>query len=343
MEVIVPRAFAGYQCERSMVCCRWPIHAPVEDADETRLRATLATTEEGRALLPSLGASIEGDAGGRRVFRQANGKCVHLAPGAVPACRLQTAAGLAALPIGCRNFPRLVQLIGPAEAGAPARAEMSFGLSCPTAARLLSEHTEAYARVTHPLALEDPDAQDAPLQQDDDGARRALRDAWWAALRPVHSDPERLLAALGALLETPLAPPDAAALARLPVSDLVERPPSVTAAIFAVDQLTRSARGSTYDAQGQAVLDALLGPASQAALVAALSATPEHVAVFVEHGIDLVTFHRDVAPERLLVLTARRALVIVRIVDALCDRVPFRTPTLFADAYRALARADPDI
>ena len=54
----VPRAFADYVCERSMVCCHAPIVAPVDEAEEAAVRAALDATEAGRALLPILADAV---------------------------------------------------------------------------------------------------------------------------------------------------------------------------------------------------------------------------------------------------------------------------------------------
>ena len=69
-------------------------------------------------------------------------------------------------------------------------------------------------------------------------------------------------------------------------------------------------------------------------------ATPEHVAVYAEYGIGRITLREAAAPVT-LVLAARRALAVLRTVELLCDRVPLRTATLFADAYQAAAQIDP--
>lgn len=329
MEIRVPRAFRNYACERSLQCCRAPILAPIDAPEEAALRAALATTEAGQALLPTLSDTIDRAQG---TWRQQQGTCVHLEQsGSEGSCRLHAAAGLRALPIGCRNFPRIVN------ATEPHTWDVTFELMCPTAARLMAEDPGPWELVTQagdgtPYP---PSRRIAPTSE-----LLALRDGWWALLREVRTDPERLVAAIGAMLDTPEAPPAADQLTR--ISDAVIAAHSPMASLFTMQMLaSRRERGPTYDVHGQKVLDALLTPWSKKAFVNAVAATPEYVAVFVEHGIGLLTMHATGTPAHILGLTARRALALIRVVETLCDLVPFRTATIFADAYQAVARIDP--
>lgn len=312
-----------------MVCCVAPMLAPVTPAEETALGTALGATEAGRALLPALGESIDRTEG---TWRQQHGRCVHLGQaGDAPACRLQHAAGLAALPIGCRNFPRIVN------ATEENTWDVTFELMCPTAARLLTEHPEPWELVT--VAREGwPYPPSRQVQATPE--RVALRDAWWGLLREVRSDPARLVAAIGAMLDTPETPSAGGDEGR--ISDAVMAQHGPMAGLIAVQTLsTRRERGAAYDRIGQTLLDAMLTPWPKKAFVDAVTATPEYVAVFLEHGVGLLTMHASGSVGHILGLTARRALAVIRLVDTACTLLPFRTATLFADAYQAVARLDP--
>lgn len=331
MVLNVPRAFRDYACERSMLCCGAPVLAPVSVDEEAAVRTALGATEAGRALLPGLSETIDLPA---RAWRQERGRCVHLAAtGDAPACQLHRAAGLAALPMGCRNFPRVVN------AADESAWDVAFTLLCPTAARLLAEHPEPWEIVTVPRdGWPYLRTSHLPLAPE----RMALRDAWLEALKEARADPARLVAAIGAMLETPETPSAGGDAGW--ISDSVMPPLGPMAALFAVHKLAaRRERGADYDRHGQALLDAMLTTWPKRALVAAVSATPEYVAVFVEHGVDLLRTHTTVDVQHTLALTARRALAVIRLVDTACTLVPFRTATLFADAYQAVALLDPAV
>lgn len=339
----VPRAFANYACERSMVCCHAPIVAPVDDAEEAALRAALDATEAGRALVPSLADAFhdhplgpEPGAGTLRGWRHGVGGACRflLTQGAGPSCAIHATAGLAALPIACRNFPRLVVQNGDS-------IEVNFDLSCPTAARLLAEDPGPYALVTRPA--EDypyPAARTSALAVDP--RLVALRDAWWALLSEVRTDPERLVAALGALILTPLVPPRAHELPALAALEAVigAAIPTGPANHLANWLEHGRARGALYQRARDTLVAGLTRAWSTRELVIAAQATPEQIAVFAEYGIGRITLREAAAPVT-LVLAARRALAVLRTVELLCDRVPLRTTTLFADAYQAAAQIDP--
>ncbi|MFO0744950.1 MAG: hypothetical protein U1F43_04635 [Myxococcota bacterium] len=341
-EVLVPRALAAYRCERTLMCCRAPYDAPVSAADEATLRARLDESEAGRTLAAGLTETLEPTPGrGERRFAKPYGSCLHLkepvtGAGDVRACRLHDAAGLEALPGGCRNFPRVVQDVG--DAGGERRWEVAFSLSCPTAARLVTEDPAPYSLVSLPVS-EWPWRPQA--RRDESPERTALRDRWMALLGAVRRDPEPLLMAIGAMLERPTDPPEIYELAEL--APAVGAPCETVAALVLSDQLfLLPARGRTYEGERDALLVELVAHWPLERFPSAVEAMPELLAAFVEHQLQALVQRPAADAARLVRLIARRALMIVRIVDGLCDRVPFRSKTLFADAYVAVAQLDPD-
>lgn len=333
-EVLVPRALRDYRCERTRMCCRAPFEAPVHAADEASLRVALAATDAGRALVADLDATLEPtSAPDTKRWAKPYGSCLHLVD-ATPGCRLHDACGAAALPTGCRNFPRTVQAVGD-------RWEVAFSLACPTAAKLVAASPEAFALV--PLEAAQHPARPQSTRPADD-RRAALSTRWLALLSGVRRDPEPLLMALGAMVEVPLAPPEIYELGE--VAEALLGPSHEVAALTFSDQLfLMPERGRTYEAHRDPLLDELSGPWSVERALAATEAMPELLAAFAEHQLHALVVRpapTDEALAREVRLIARRAAMVLRIVDALCDRVPYRSRTLFADAYAAVAAVDPD-
>lgn len=319
-EVRVPRALRDYRCERTLMCCREPYAAPVSTAEEAVLRAALPDGGAGLVL-----------AG--RAIAKPYGSCAHLIESTQRdrrACALHVAVGLAALPAGCRNFPRLVEQVGDG-------VEVAFSLSCPTAARLVAEDPSALEMVSVDAAAWPWRAQ---LVRDTND-RAQLRDRWLAVVAGVRRDPEPLLMALAAMLATPDAPPEVWELPDMSAALLA--PCATGAALELMDMLALvPERGPSYEAEREAILGELAAPWTPERAIAASEAMPELVAAFVEHQLLALTGHRQVAPAAHVRLLARRAAMVLRVVDAVCDRLPFRSKTLFADAYVAVAQLDPD-
>ena len=334
-QVNVLRPFAAYRCERSLVCCHEPFAAVVTPDDEVRLRAALAETEAGRTVLATLGETIIdtlGDPTRGREWKKYEGRCMHLVIEGDPmgrGCGLHHIVGLGRLPASCRNFPRIVRDTGDA-------LEVSFELSCPTAARLLSEDPEPMTIATLPAeSWSYPAVAHGPVSAD----HRALRDAWWRVFRDGRKDASAALAAIGALLESPLAPPSEPPTA---LPEALGRPAMPMAAMIIVHSiLTIPQRAMHYALVAGELTRELTEPWTVARMVMAAEPAPELLMAFVEHQAHQLVLHPATAPEVVLTLAARRALAVLRVVDGLCDRVPFRTRTLFSDAFTACARIDP--
>jgi len=338
-DVVVLRPFRAYRCQRTMVCCHEPFAAAVSEPDELRLRAALAQSEAGRAVLPTLSDTLVGSVGEdvTREWRKHGGRCMHLVvdgPREARGCGLHHIAGLAALPTACRNFPRVVQAVGD-------DWEVAFELSCPTAAKLLTEDPAPMQVVRLP-----PDEKAAwpylPKREATVAAeRRALRDAWWAALAPARASASAALAAISAMLEAPLTPRAAGSIALPPALGTPVTP--VAAMVLVQSLLSLPVRGLSYAGVVDTLTNELVAPWPPARLVAAAEPAPELVVAFAEHQIHNLVVHSTPPAERIITLGARRALAVLRIVDALCDLVPFRSRVLFADAFTACARIDPEM
>lgn len=124
---------AGYRCQRRGVCCRagWPV--PVEATQLAPLDAALAAG----ALRPRMvtpGPALERVAGAPaetpvRLARP-DGICAFFDDGGRPGCRIHAALGHAALPLACRQFPRVTMRD-------PRGASVTLSHYCPTAASQL--------------------------------------------------------------------------------------------------------------------------------------------------------------------------------------------------------------
>jgi len=125
---------ASYACERSGACCTsaWPI--PIEPDRLTRLGAALAAgtvrRADDRADDPT---QVDETAG--VVLATSGGRCVFFEPAgdrqpSRPACAIHRAIGHDALPLACRQFPRI-------SVRDPRGVSLTLSHYCPTAARLL--------------------------------------------------------------------------------------------------------------------------------------------------------------------------------------------------------------
>jgi len=318
-EVRIPRALERYRCEQTMMCCREPFVATVSVEEETRMRTELATSESGRALLPLIEGAIAGD-GDERAWTKPSGSCTQLVG---RNCAVHVAGGIHALPSTCRNYPRVVHVVAD-------HWDVSFSMSCPTAARLLSEDPRPYTKVSLSSSgfVWRPTGRRAR-----DEAREALLAGWLAALATARADASTLMAVLGAMLEEPLAP---------------ETPPAPSerlavgidpfVAVFAFGRLMQlPGRAALYESERDHLVRELTAPWSVARLTAAAEAAPELLAVLVEHELHNLSLHPEAASDAVVRLAVRRGLMALRVVDALCDRVPLRTRALFADAFTLVA------
>jgi len=182
------------------VCCKAPWRATLEPGESTAIAALLQDhpreLARWQAALDPLSQPLR--------LRQPGGACA-LLDAQPPACSLQATAGLAALPSGCRNFPRSV-------VRTPLGLEVAFTLACPTVAATVTQQVAPFAWAgvaaadfAYPavrtvglriLASRASDLGFAELQ--------ALREGWWRRLRLA--DPgESLAQVLAALASGPLA------------------------------------------------------------------------------------------------------------------------------------------
>jgi Fe-S-cluster containining protein len=140
-EVRVLSFHAEYRCRHSGACCTasWPI--PVESDRLARLHAALATG----ALRPAMSGGpwplqIAADAPPETPALLAvhQGRCVfHHAAGS---CAIHTALGHDALPLACRQFPRVC-------VSDPRGVSVTLSHYCPTAAALLERNPDAAASI----------------------------------------------------------------------------------------------------------------------------------------------------------------------------------------------------
>jgi Fe-S-cluster containining protein len=131
MDVRVLSFHAGYRCANAGACCtsNWPI--PIETDRHARLKAALASAEllpiagpaasafQARPDLPPEAAALLATSHGRCVFHDPAGRCA-----------IHSALGHDALPLACRQFPR-VSVID------PRGVSVTLSHYCPTAALLL--------------------------------------------------------------------------------------------------------------------------------------------------------------------------------------------------------------
>jgi Fe-S-cluster containining protein len=124
---------AGYGCRHAGACCtsNWPI--PIEADRYERARAAIAsgalrTIDDDRA--PFIEPPADGDEDSVVLLATAHGRCVFHDPAG--RCAIQSALGHDALPLACRQFPR-VSVID------PRGASVTLSHYCPTAAALLND------------------------------------------------------------------------------------------------------------------------------------------------------------------------------------------------------------
>ncbi|MCC6621995.1 MAG: hypothetical protein IT385_12105 [Deltaproteobacteria bacterium] len=344
--LFVPSAFVDYACERSLLCCEHPVRAPVPRADRPRMLGLLARTGPGRLIAETLAERVthEWPGSAEPVWRQRDGRCVNLAGSAsrdaasldtaARACELHAAAGLEALPSSCRNYPRWVTEL-------PDRTEVAFSLTCPTAARLLATSRAPWALVplhddAWPYAATLRVAGDVPLTVDRHAPLAdvlALREAWWAALDAAREDPGALLATLARMAHAPL---DPGASATPPL----DRELAGGVAQTALSALERLPDRAAYTSVRWEVFAELAQPMSARALDLATDPVAAPLARFASHGLQWVGVHDPRPVDAMMRIVVRRALLVVRLVDALCARVPYPLSTLVRDTFCAASYID---
>lgn len=339
--VVLPRAFVGYACQRSLVCCSAPVRAPVPDAERPRLRAALlASNEEGRLIAETLDERLVRQTPSPTspiVWRHRDDVCLNLDP-VHKSCSIHAAAGLGALPTSCRNYPRWIAQVP----GEVPRLEVAFALTCPTAAAMLARHDEPFELVP----LDDPSwpygsDKVAPSEPAWHGVATApldrvlaLREAWWARLAEARSDPARLIATLTGLELDPLG-------SGLAVADPTARNAIALGAQAALLALERTpVRGASYRAQRARVLSELTREVPPRELESMVGAAPELVAAFASAGVQWLAVHDPRPVSEVAAIVARRAWLVVRLVDALCTLLPYGLTTLFGDAFAASSFVD---
>ena len=168
-----------YRCRRSGACCtsNWPI--PVEADRLARMQSAVAAG----ALRPAVEstawmlASPDAPPDTPATLAIAHGRCVFFDADGDRACRIHAMLGHDALPLACRQFPRIA-------VHDPRGISVTLSHYCPTAMSLLSSGNPV-AIVEHPAAFpegadyEGLDASRAlpPLLRDD---MLMDWDAWWA-------------------------------------------------------------------------------------------------------------------------------------------------------------------
>lgn len=197
---------AGYRCAHAGACCTasWPI--PIE-AD--RLAAARAAMASGRLKAaggtPPFESPDGAPEGTPAIVAVAGGACVFYDAGAARHCRIQTALGHDALPLACRQFPRV-------SVHDPRGTSVTLSHYCPTAAGLLAQ-PDAVSIVVDAPAFRggeyvglDARANLPPLLRPD-----MLMDweSWWAWERQavalidrMTEPPDQVLARLGAAVES---------------------------------------------------------------------------------------------------------------------------------------------
>ncbi len=345
----VPTSHVAYACERSLVCCQAPTRAPCHDEDLAAMRPVLERTEAGRSLFPIIAARREAvptTAGDTVVFEQVDGRCVHLDL-ETPSCHIHAQSGLDALSLACRNFPRLVTQLGDA-------VEVAFNLSCPTAARLLVENAgpigfSDVAATSFPFPVSRVAAErvavlpgDSENNLDRDGML-ALRAAWWRILATDRDDPARLVSRASYLHFSPEDPPDGPADIdpRIVHETFLEGLTGLEAHLFARGFERIPERAQVYLAHRWPVTREVMGPITSKELRLAASVMAPALHAFLDHQVLLAGVHDGRAVGPFLRNAARRAIGIVRHVDAMCHRVPFSRSQLIADAISASMLVEP--
>jgi len=152
-------------------------------------------------VLESFGNAIERLAPESALLVQTEDGC-HMLDRAKRACSVQAAAGLQALPLQCRNFPRSV-------VDTPSGVEVAFHLDCPTVSKLVASSPQPFE-----WAESEPDWAyplfnriGAEVTWEVDVNRpfhelEMLRALWWKQLS-APADAEQLVGAINAMLDSP--------------------------------------------------------------------------------------------------------------------------------------------
>lgn len=312
------------------------------------IERALRKTEAGRALSQWVRQQREAaptSAGVLTVLAHENERCVHLRhePGR---CALHEAGGLDALGTACRNYPRLVTRLP------DGALEVAFNLNCPTASRLLVADPRPLAMVELDAArFPFPPSREAPgfvsFLPDDMASLvpldelLSLREAWWHELSTWRTDPMRLVSRLVLLYAMPHLEPE-------PPEPIGSLPPALSRGMTQLEGWLVF-RGLAALPERGAIYDELRWPVSREVApeidVAELAKISEPVAevihAFLDHQVLVAGLHDSRAFVPWLRTGVRRAVLIARLVDALCHRTPFRVRTLLADLVSATTLIEP--
>lgn len=349
--VVLGRAFIGYACQNSLVCCRSPTRAPVLPQDLPRIRGALcgANAPLAEAFEASLedfvghGAGPEGPADQTTpeplfqvVAQTSDGRCTQLDP--TGACTLHRAGGLMALPGPCRTFPRSIIALP------DGRWEIAFAVRCPTAAGLLAAAPGAAELVEAPgvgWSRYPPHRAFAAESRPDERADRwsalqALRGAWSEVLAGAR-DGAAVVDALGALSEDPTRPRRAP---EVPVSTLGDGLSG--ARLFQVTRAleTLPERGSAWVRLRWHLWAGLQQPHSPERLARMADASPLHVTALAATWLSWAGVH-DVHPfEAGARLAAARAVTALRLHATIETLLRLPTWAAWTDAYVASSYDD---
>ncbi|HRE90087.1 MAG TPA: hypothetical protein PK095_13215, partial [Myxococcota bacterium] len=230
--------------------------------------------------------------------------------------------------------------------------EVAFNLGCPTASRLLVSDPGPLSFVQlAPEAFPYPPSREAPtalaLRPDEPesalGLDRLLelRMSWWRELASDRKNPTRLLSRIALLSAAPHLEPD-------PPEDLETLPPLLSRGMTQLEGWlvfrglqAIPERGAHYEDLRWPVSRELADEAALGALSASAEPVAEVLHAFLDHQVLIAGLHDSRALIPWLRTAARRAILIIRLVDALCHRTPFRTRTLLEDLVSASTLVEP--
>jgi len=331
MRLRLPRAFLNYACQRTLVCCRAPMRAPLGEGETGRIRGLLERAGGGAVHLAEvLDGHLETHRGALMIA-QPRGACPLL--GDPPACRLQEAAGLAALPEGCHSFPRSVV---ERDDGV---FEVAFSLRCPTAAGMLiaSEAPFELVEVATPGWPYPPRAPDPEAGPPEPGID-ALRAAWWRVLAEAGADGQAVIETLAALAESPSHPRPRPTGTCAAVEAGVANP-RIGEVQRAID--TIPGRGPVYARFGWSIWGALHQPRTVARLGAMAGLAPRHAVAAASSWLQHARVHDPRPFAGGAGIAVQRTLAAVRLADCFRSLLPVSPAEAWRDALIACAHLDP--
>lgn len=335
--VRLPRVLKRFACRRSLLCCQHPWRVWLADGEVESITGLVGAVELPEADRPRFDGWYQTLGHGLHLVAQVGTRCIMLDP-REPACVLQRAAGLDALPLQCRNFPRSVT-------ASPAGLEVAFLLDCPSVARVAVEAPEPFS--WHEIAASDwpfPPTRrisfDSLVWRGEERASQAdleaLRRAWWSALegavagtRPA----EGLVGLLAGLVETPEEPEAGASTDAVPI--VTPAPSQRRQVMHFLERL--GDRGAIYQAGRAVIVDALVAEASAALLVRAADIAPEACACAAGLLVQLAGVHVDQPVLEAIVAAGWQMALTLRLAAALAQ-VPGILPRIaLRDALAAAA------